>query len=187
MSLKHLLQNRLIEQFNKAKLEGAGPLSPRDGYYFIKDVNYRDIPDKGKHPIAITFWKPNREDSFLKDVYFEISLSALRLENPYDYINLNKKMILIDEATIVLTNSLANPLRIECKFQVLNRKPNFITAQSLVLSSFMGTATILSEAYSNYESNLGINLADAIESEASLDDGYDDQTDDDTYDSPIED
>jgi hypothetical protein len=185
MSLKKLLQTRLTEQFKSAKIEGAGPLSPRNGYYFIKDVNHEKIREKGTFPIGTVLWKLKEKDQFLKDVSFEISLSSLRIGDAFDYVNLSNKILFIDNVQLVLTSNLANPIRVECEYQVINKKPHFTTCQSMILSSYMVNATSFAEANSNYENNLGIDLSDAIYFEASSLDAYDAQIDDDdAYDAP---
>lgn len=178
MSLKNALNARFNDEFINANVKGADPLAPRNGYYFIKEVDYKDIRDKGSFPIATVLWKTDKDQSFVKDVTFDISLSSLNIGEPLDYMNMVNKTIFIFDVQVVRINDYSDKTRISCKYEVVSESPVFTTLQSLVFTSFVGDSSTLNEAYNKFEKNLGIDLTHSIDSEASQGDAPDAPEDD---------
>lgn len=187
MSLKNALKTRLVNQFENANVKGADPLAPRNGYYFIKDVDYADIRERGKFPIAKVLWKSAKDQPFVKDVTFDVALSSLNLGEPLDYMNMVNKTIHIHDVQVVKLTDNSTRSWISCKYEVITETPSFTTLQTLVIASFADKSSTLVEAYSRFEKSLGIDLSEAIELEATTDDAYDAILDDEVYDAQIED
>lgn len=175
MSLKTILKHRLTEQFTNAKLAGAGTLSLRNGYYFIKDVNHRDIREKGKFPIATVLWKASKEGAFIKDVTFEINLSSLGLDNALAYVNMVNKTILVHDVKLIGDN-------FETTYDITSERPDFTTVLDMILSSFMGSASTITEACIKEERDLCLDLSNASDS----DEVYDATDSDEVYDAPTQ-
>jgi len=181
MSLKNLLKAELISKFENAKIEGASSLSPRNGYYFIMGVDYKNIPRKGLTPLATVLWKPTFNEHFIKDVTFTIALSSLQLPQPLDYVNCTNTIIQIDNAKLTTAASLPLAKRFECTYTTITEKPTFTTFQEQVLLSFWGNAVTVIDAYNNFEKQLGIDLTDAIQQEAALLEAYDEPANEDDF------
>lgn len=185
--MKNVLMSRLTEKFQNARIEGSSFRAPRNGYYFIRNVDYKDIKGKGKHPIAAVLWKNNVDEAFIVDVNFHIALSSLNIGTPLDYMNMVYKTFRIYDVALAETG-------VTCKYEIISQKPKFTTLQALVLGS-LGSSSNLNEAYKMWESNLGIDLSASIASEAPdcdvydapEDDVYDGFEDDDVYDVPAND
>lgn len=52
MTLYNTLVENLNEKFTEAKVNGTGPLAPRPGYFFIREVGYKTTKMQGEAPIG---------------------------------------------------------------------------------------------------------------------------------------
>lgn len=170
-----MIKTRLTEQFTNAKLEGANILSPRNGYYFIKEVNYRDFQNKGKHPIAVVLWQPEPNQAFVTDVTFEIALSSLNLGGPFDYLNTVNKTIVISNVSLNTTGQETSK-HITCNYEILSERPMFTTLQSLVLFALEGNIDTMFEHVDEFVFDPGAD-PDIIDFDPDSDIVYGDPTD----------
>jgi hypothetical protein len=72
---------QIKKQFNDAKIQGTGKFSPRNGFYYVRAFEYRNVVNRVDVPFIIANWKANREDLFLESAVFEISVSCFPLGN----------------------------------------------------------------------------------------------------------
>lgn len=183
MSYIKTIQDSFIEQFNAAKPEGASKLAPRNGYFFISEIFYREVGLSGEVPFAKVNWSSSLETPFYEDVVFEIALQSLHNHSgerlASEHFELLNKVIFISDVTVRTATIDGKPKQcLFCTYTVTRIIPVFTSAQQDFLRVLSTKGNTLYEANKKMEQELGIDLTDTIYSEAG--NGFDDFGTDDT-------
>ncbi|HWZ35265.1 MAG TPA: hypothetical protein VNW51_03860 [Mucilaginibacter sp.] len=164
------LKNQIQQKFDSALPAGAGKLSPRNGYYFIRSISFRDIKKFNDVPVAQVNWKAAEHDSFAEDVIFEIALSSLYSSNPAATLGMQLEDLIGKTIQVYNTNVIVKDGKpeVNCTLQFINEEPTFYKAENLAIISFFGNAKTLAEACQNYIATAPYDVLEAEEWEASI-------------------
>lgn len=165
------MSDKVSTNFANAKLEGAGKLAPRTGYYFIRAILYRPSSKFGQVPIAIVNWKASEGNFFLDGLEFEIALLHLptnpKINKDVALENLINRTMFIYGLGIVskMYNGRPEPF-VEFDFDIVDEAPSFMNAKDVKSLALFGKAKTLIEACENFAKNAPYDVALAEDTEA---------------------
>jgi hypothetical protein len=175
MNLFQQFQSKLNENFNLQKPLNTGKLAPRNGYYYVRSIEYQEKGIHGKVAIANVNWKAIPGDKFLEEAVFQIVVERLYpdLSSDEKYKNIHQlvgKSFYIYQTGLMHTieNGLQKAL-VSVKWEYLYEPPTFINEKTLSLNLFFNGANTLLGAWDRFASTATYNVSAALEEEAAGD------------------
>lgn len=193
MKLIDVLTTKVTERFVNAQVEGTGKLAPRNGYYYIRNVQYENVGLHGQVPIAEVNWKESSEEKFIEEALFRIALSSLASANPNQTQHLTTVDALVNQVIKVSHASIVSKMfkgverkTLQCVWYLIDEKPVFMNTAVAAIQSFFGNAQSGREAFDRLVSNAPYDVLAKLEYEAKnvVADAVIEDVSDDLFDAP---
>ncbi|MGY3215307.1 hypothetical protein [Mucilaginibacter sp. HD30] len=170
-SLLKLKIESVTKQYYNALEQGLSKFAPRNGFYYVKAFEFRDIRN-GSYPFITANWKANREDLFVAEATFELAVSSLHAadsKSQLDYSNIIGKTLQVFRVGIQLSNDNGIEKAVVHGLWLYEySEPKFLDGNSLLFGAIGseiksledGTLVIASEFDNGIDNEIPLGLVD---------------------------
>jgi len=172
MKIHDQFKHNVIVEFENARVPGTGKLALRQGFYFVRNLQFKPMGLNGEVLIANGNWKSRRDDHFLEEAVFEVALRSLAfVQNVEDLDTLANEHIgttfRVYEAKLIIVKKADKPQQLlACQSEFIADSPRFITRENAVLIAIVGNAKTIPEAIQNFIDTAPYDVVEAMEFES---------------------